>query len=439
MADPGRTQRASQLRPHPSAVKVVSRERLLDDFFKIDKVVVSHQRFDGSMSPERSWLVMERGDSVAALLFDPEHRVVILVDQFRPATLGSGQGWLLETAAGMVRPEETPEASMIREIREETGYQVTELSPVATFYSSPGGTSERIFLYYAEVREAQQVDAGGGVDDGEDIAVIRMPLNEFLRRLRNREFEDPKIIIAGQWLRDRRQSMPSGQDQVTEPTYWRVVSSPGKRVGFLTGNIANVTGVDVWVNSENTDMMMDRFFDRSVSGTIRYKGAVKFPGTDRVQRDVVAEELRRALHGRNYVRPATVVDTTAGELERSNQVRRIFHVATVQGVLGQGLETNVDTLKLCIDNVLQAINQKRKYASVLIPMIGTGAGGYQVRDVAPKLVDRAVRYFESQPDARIERVLFLGYSEGDGDILADAMERLEAERRLAPDDAAAGG
>jgi O-acetyl-ADP-ribose deacetylase (regulator of RNase III) len=277
------------------------------------------------------------------------------------------------------------------------------------------------------------VDTGGGVDEGEDIDVIRMPLNEFLRRLRNREFEDPKIIIAGQWLRDRRQAMPSGHDEVTEPAYWQVANSSSRRVGFLTGNIANVTGIDVWVNSENTDMMMDHFFARSVSATIRYKGALKFPGTDRVQKDVVADELKRALHGRSFVRPATVVDTTAGELERSNQVRRIFHVATVQGVLGLGLETNLDTLKLCIDNALEAIDQKRKYTSVLIPMIGTGAGGYQVKDVAHKLVERAVRFFETHPKTRMERVLFLGYSEGDGDILADAMEKLTAERRLIPD------
>lgn len=444
MADPGSPERARQLKPHPTEVKVVSRERVFDGFFKIDKVVIAHQRFDGSMSEERPWLVFERGDAVAALLFDPTQREVILVDQFRAPTLGKGKGWLLETAAGMIkpaevmpdgttRPAETPEACMIREIREETGYQVTELAPVATFYSSPGGSSERIFLFYAEVREAQRLDEGGGVDDGEDIDVIKIPLNEFLRRLRNREFEDPKIIIAGQWLRDRRQSMPSDHVQLTDPTYWPLARSPGKRVGYLTGNIGEVKGVDVWVNSENTDMMMDRFFDRSVSATVRYKGAMKFPNSDRVQKDTIADELRRALHGRNFVRPATVVDTTSGELERTNGVLRIFHVATVQGVQGEGLETNLDTLRLCVDNTLQAIDRKRKYTSVLFPMIGTGAGGFQVKDVAPKLIERAINFFETHPKTKIERVLFLGYSEGDGDILDDAMMKLVAEGQLLDD------
>src|SRR5258705_3988218 len=217
MPDPGSPERTRQLKPHPAEVKVVSKERLLDDFFKIDRLVISHQRFDGSMSADRPWLIFERGDAAAALLFDPEDREVILVDQFRPPTIEKGKGWLLETAAGMIRAGETPEACMIREIKEETGYQVTDLAPVATFYSSPGGSSERIFLFYAEVREVQQVNQGGGVDDGEAIDVITMAFNEFLRRLRNREFEDPKIIIAGQWLRDRRQSMPSEHHRITEP------------------------------------------------------------------------------------------------------------------------------------------------------------------------------------------------------------------------------
>ena len=34
----------------------------------------------------------------------------------------------------------------------------------------------------------------------------------------------------------------------------------GKKIGLLTGDIKDVTGVDIWVSSENTNMEMARFF-----------------------------------------------------------------------------------------------------------------------------------------------------------------------------------
>ena len=54
-------------------VKVFSRQRLFDDFFKVDEAQVSFERFDGSMTPPVRRLVFERGDSVAAVVLRPRH------------------------------------------------------------------------------------------------------------------------------------------------------------------------------------------------------------------------------------------------------------------------------------------------------------------------------------------------------------------------------
>ena len=51
-------------------VEISSQKRLFDDFFKIDELIVVHQRYDGSMSGVERRLVFERGDAVAVLLFD---------------------------------------------------------------------------------------------------------------------------------------------------------------------------------------------------------------------------------------------------------------------------------------------------------------------------------------------------------------------------------
>jgi nudix-type nucleoside diphosphatase (YffH/AdpP family) len=193
----------------PSRVEIVKRERLLDAFFKVDRVTVSHEQFAGGMSEPRPYLVLERGDAVAALLYDPARRKAIAIEQFRIPTLGkgSGGGWLVEAVAGMIaaNPDgsfaETPLETLIREVREETGYHISDAKYLCTFFSSPGGNTERTFLFYAEVCEADKQSEGCGLKhEGEDIAVVEFDVAEFFAKLEAGEFEDAKLIMAGYWL-----------------------------------------------------------------------------------------------------------------------------------------------------------------------------------------------------------------------------------------------
>ncbi len=188
----------------PQRVDIANRKRLLDAFFKVDEVTVSHEQFNGEMSRPRPYLVFERGDAVAALLYDPVRRKIVTVNQFRLPTLekGPGGGWLIEAAAGMIdAPKETPLECLVREVEEETGYRIAEAEPIFTFFSSPGGSTERIFLFYAEVKETERKAKGGGLAaDGEDIEIVEFDTGDFFAKLRAGEFEDPKLIISGQWL-----------------------------------------------------------------------------------------------------------------------------------------------------------------------------------------------------------------------------------------------
>ena len=182
--------------------------RAFDGFFKIDEVDVSHLQRDGKMSRQKRE-VFERGDSVAVLLHRVDAESVVLVNQFKvPALVGrrrddpaTSDGWITELPAGMIGKNETAEQAVIRETAEETGYRIKNPRLIGKFFSSPGGASERIFLYFAEVRMTDQVDAGGGLG-GEDITVIDMPLGELFERLDNRTIDDPKLEIGAYWLKD---------------------------------------------------------------------------------------------------------------------------------------------------------------------------------------------------------------------------------------------
>ena len=169
--------------------------------FRIDELTLQHERFDGSMSNEITRLVLNRGDSVALLLTDVENSLVLLCEQFRAPTCAKGSGWLLELPAGMLEAGEDPEECARRETMEEIGYTLRTLRRIATVYLSPGGSSERIHIFHADVSAADAVGAGGGLkEEGEDIRLVRMPIADALSRARKGEIEDAKTLIGLQWL-----------------------------------------------------------------------------------------------------------------------------------------------------------------------------------------------------------------------------------------------
>ena len=194
----------------PARAVIARQQRLFDDFFKIDELLVTHRQIDGTTSSVQRRLVFERGDSVAVLLFNRDRRTVVLVEQFKAPTLiarrrddpATTDGWLVEPLAGMIDTGEAPEAAAIRETLEETGYRIREPELIGRFFVSPGGTSERVFLYFAEVGDADRVGMGGGIDD-EDIKVLEIGLEELFEQIARGLIEDAKLAIGAYWLQSR--------------------------------------------------------------------------------------------------------------------------------------------------------------------------------------------------------------------------------------------
>lgn len=189
----------------PEKVEILSQKRVFDSFFRINEFRFRHELFAGGMSKELVRLDFDRGDSVAAVVHRTDTETLIFTDQFRVSTYKKGPGWILELPAGVIEEGENPAESMRREIKEEIGYRTSYLHPISTFYVSPGGTSERIILFYAQVNIAQRESSGGGVKaEGEDIRVTEIPIDDVFRRMDAGKIVDAKTIIGLQWLRARR-------------------------------------------------------------------------------------------------------------------------------------------------------------------------------------------------------------------------------------------
>ena len=185
----------------PNKVKIISESREYDDFFKIDKAVFQYEKFNGEMSSEITRFNFNRGDSVGILLYDKEKDSVILVNQFRyPAYVNNGPGWLLEIVAGMIDKGKDALSIARSELMEEAGYEVDDLKFVCHFYATPGGSSEKLYLYVGYCH--RKVSFGGGKEsENEDIQVIELPLSKALKMIETGEICDAKTIIALQWLK----------------------------------------------------------------------------------------------------------------------------------------------------------------------------------------------------------------------------------------------
>lgn len=172
--------------------------------FRIKLARLRHEKFDGTMTDEIVRLNLDRGMSVAALIHNSDTDQVLLVDQFRYPTFSpddDSSGWLVELPAGMVDQGEDPAAAIRREVKEEMGYVIDEPEMVSSVFVSPGGSSERIAIFYCQVTSDSKVAAGGGVKtEDEDIQVIEMPLDQAFAGIAKGTINDAKTVLALQWL-----------------------------------------------------------------------------------------------------------------------------------------------------------------------------------------------------------------------------------------------
>jgi nudix-type nucleoside diphosphatase (YffH/AdpP family) len=101
-------------------VSIEQQRYLLNDFFKVEEAYLRFEQFNGEMSRQIRRLSLERGDSVAILVYNTTTEKIILINQFRYPTYQHGDGWITETIAGMADHEEGPEETARRETQEET-------------------------------------------------------------------------------------------------------------------------------------------------------------------------------------------------------------------------------------------------------------------------------------------------------------------------------
>ena len=124
--------------------------------------------------------------AVAVLGLLDDHKIV-LIRTFRYAI---GQ-YLYELPAGTLEKGEDP-LNCGRELLEETGYLAGRLQPLVSFYTSPGILSEKLYVFTAY--DLQHTETA--LEEGEDIAVHPMALDEAMEMIHDGRIQDAKTIAG---------------------------------------------------------------------------------------------------------------------------------------------------------------------------------------------------------------------------------------------------
>lgn len=181
-------------------VRLEQDEPLYQGFFRLHRLTLSHPRFEGGRVRIQREL-LDRGDAVCVLLYDPARDAVVLVEQFRAGALTKTDApWLLELVAGIVESGESPEDVARRESIEESGIELGELIPITGYLPSPGGCDEWIELFCALVDAPESGGVFGLDEEGEDIKVHVIPAIEAFALVQQRVVNNAAAIIALQWL-----------------------------------------------------------------------------------------------------------------------------------------------------------------------------------------------------------------------------------------------
>ncbi|MBE1533160.1 NB-ARC domain-containing protein [Actinomadura algeriensis] len=230
-----------------------------------------------------------------------------------------------------------------------------------------------------------------------------------------------------------RQSGQSGQIPDSTRYEYGIRGGPAaavrRIVGIVTGDIRRVRDIDVWVNSENTDMKMARVEEYTISAIVRYEGARR-DAAGRVVEDVIADDLARRVPGAGPVAPGTAIRTGPGGLAESHNVRAIVHVAAVYGEPGAGYR-QVREVGRCVTNALieaERVPDPGRDVTVLFPMLGTGQGGGSIERTAAVLIGAAADYLADAPVSRISAVWFLAHTYAE---LAAFQDVIEGDPRFA--------
>lgn len=126
--------------------------------------------------------------SASAIVAINDKNEMLLVRQYRKAI----EDFIYEVPAGIMNIAEEPDECALRELKEETGYEAEKINLIYEFYTSPGFTNEKIYLFKAE----NLTFTSTKFDEDEFIETIAASKEEAKKMVETGRITDCKTLVA---------------------------------------------------------------------------------------------------------------------------------------------------------------------------------------------------------------------------------------------------
>ncbi len=184
-----------------SKFKIINKKNIYSGFFKMNEVTIRYKKYDKSWSNNIKRELFGGAQVSAVLPFDPKKKEIILIQQFRPGTIGRDlDNYLDEIVAGIIDQGEDPRTTAKRECLEETGCDVKKLIPIQGYFPAPGSSESFYHLFLAEVETFTGERIMGLKSENEDILVKSYKISEVKKKLEKGEILNGLALIALQWF-----------------------------------------------------------------------------------------------------------------------------------------------------------------------------------------------------------------------------------------------
>jgi nudix-type nucleoside diphosphatase (YffH/AdpP family) len=182
-------------------IRVKDVRLLSDNHYTLKTTTLEWRRGDGEWQTQHRE-TYDRGNGAALLPYNLARRTVMLVKQFRyPAYVNGCDDLLIEAAAGLL-DNESPETRIRAEAEEEIGYRLRDIKKVFEAYMSPGSVTEKLHFFVGEYQPDMKIGSGGGnADEGEDIEVLELAIDEALAMIADGRIMDAKTIMLLQYAK----------------------------------------------------------------------------------------------------------------------------------------------------------------------------------------------------------------------------------------------
>jgi nudix-type nucleoside diphosphatase (YffH/AdpP family) len=180
-------------------IRVKNVRVLSDNYATLKDTTFEWRRANGEWQTQARE-TFDRGNAATLLPYNLRQRTVVLVRQFRyPAYVNGHDDLMIEAAAGLL-DNLSPEQRIRAEVEEETGYRLRDVRKVFEAFMSPGAVTEKLYFFVAEYEGDMRIGSGGGnPDEGEDIEVIELSIDEALAMIADGRIADAKTIMLLQY------------------------------------------------------------------------------------------------------------------------------------------------------------------------------------------------------------------------------------------------